>query len=133
MKKNDIIETIEDSKTYKGKEVKGLISSVTADVIKPFNLKRGDVFKNNVGRKKRPCVVINIIDDIVLGIPLTTTEDSLSIGDYDSRFLGKGSFTKQIISVPFEYALNNYFTILDDDESLDNIHRQIKEFYNKHL
>lgn len=133
MKKIEITNTIDDTKLYKGKEVKGLINSVTAETLKPLNLKYGDVFLNNVGRKKRPVCIIKVLDDLVLGIPLTTTEDKLAIGRYDSRFLGQGSFTKQVISVPFEYALSNYFCILDDFESLEEIHQQIKQFYNKNL
>lgn len=133
MDKKTLLESIDESKTYKAKEVKNLINSVSAEVTKPLNLARGDVFLNNVGRKKRPCVVINIVENLVLAVPLTTTSDDMAFEEYSSRFLGVGCFTKQIISVPFDYALNNYITILDDIGALDAVHQKLKDFYNKYL
>lgn len=130
MRKNDLIITIEDEKIYKGREVKSIINSVTADYIKPTDLKYGDIVLYNVGRKRRPITIIKVIDNLVLGIPLTTTEDVLALGEYNSRFLGRGSFTKQVVTVPFEYAISNFITILDDIDSLKSAHQQIKELYN---
>lgn len=133
MKKDDVSNSIEDSRTYRGTEVRNLVQSVTVDVLTPFYLQFGDVILANVGRKRRPVVVVKVVEDLVMAIPLTTTEDSLSLGSYDSRFLGKGSFTKQIISLPLDYAVNNYFTILNDEENLNLAFEQIKEFFKNNL
>lgn len=130
MNKQDTINSLQEDKTYSYKHVKQLLEHLTGVIEVPSKLKRGDVFSQHCGVKKRPVVIVKVLKDIVIGIPLTTNEDELAMTPHNSRFFRGGWFTNQLITARIEYVEDNFLGVLDDNKSLNEAVKQIKQFYN---
>ena len=104
-----------------------------ADINKHKYLKKGDVYTAAVGSKKRPVVIAKILDDIVLGIPLSTTKDELNLYKSSSRFFKDGWFSKQLISASKQYAYDNWVGIYDNHKRLNIAVKELKKLYTNFL
>lgn len=132
--KQDIIDSIQDSKTYNAKEVKTLVDSVKTTNSYPNGiayLKAGDVFIAKGGFKRRPYVVISVRETkgLVISVPLTTTKDELALTPYTSRFLGSGWFTNQLVTVKIEFVKQNFAGVLENRAIIRQFKRDLKQFY----
>lgn len=140
--KRDIINSIPPTQVnISRKEFIRLINLVTpdsedlpySDISKPKYLKKGDVYLASVGSKRRPVVIAKILDDIVLGIPLSTTKDELNLYKSSSRFFGNGWFAKQLISANKQYAYDNWVGIYDNHKRLNTAIKELKKLYTNFL
>ena len=133
--KEQIMKDLDDSgkNNYSVKEVKAIVSSLKKEPQKPETLKKGDIYVTNIGGKKRPVVICNVVGDVVVGIPLSTTEDSLNLMQFNSRFCGENFFTKQVVTSTYEHALENFSGVFDNNAALTKAAKLMKEFYNEVL
>ena len=143
-------------KSYSYAEVKHLISHITCieegkdeielmkqEIVKfkedllaerrPTHLKTGDCYIQPCGTKRRPCVVVKVLEDVVLAIPLSTTEDSLNLYPSNSRFLKSGWFSNQLITTKKEEALREYCGVYDNEKRVRKVIKVMKEFVNNSL
>jgi len=97
---------------------------------KPSKLKKGDVYIEFVGFKSRPVVVAYVLDDVVVGIPLSTTQDVMNILPSKSRFLLPGYFSRMFIVTKKVDAMNMYTTIYDNPKLLNKAIKDIETFYS---
>jgi len=126
--------------SYSAAEVKRLIESI--DVKEKYQapkyLKVGDIYLNAIGGgvdkfgnlKRRPCVIVSVKEDIVLSIPLTSTENSMCLVESKYRFGRDGFFTKSLIAANKEYALQNFCGIYDSPKRLRKVIREMKQYLN---
>jgi hypothetical protein len=130
--KKEIFNTIDaaGSKHYSGREVKAIVSSLKKEVPKPNTLKKGDIFTTFVGSKSRPVVICRVLGDIVVGIPLSTTEDELTLMPFKSRFLGENYMSKMLITSTYEHAMENFAGVFDNNGVLNKAMKELKIFYN---
>jgi|TARA_R110000782_G_scaffold80930_1_gene160114 hypothetical protein len=134
--KKDILEEL--SKTTKNQyskgEVKCFVTAVSSEgERKPSKLKKGDVFKYHIGAKIRPVVICKVVGGLVLAIPLSTTEDNMNLCESKSRFFGDNFFGKQIVTVAYDHAMDNFCGVFDNNTSLNKAVRLMKQFYNETL
>ena len=124
---HDLIDSTSKTSYTKG-EVKSFIQSVGgAQYGRPRYLKKGDVVSNGVGAKKRPCVVVKVDKDFVYAIPLSTTEDELSLCASSSRFFDNGWFTRGVSVVSTDYAIDNFIGVYDNIKLLNKAIKLTKE------
>lgn len=97
---------------------------------KPSKLKKGDVYLQHVGTKKRPVVIIHVEEEIVYGFPLSTTEDCLNMCPSLSRFFGEGFINKGLVTAPTEYAIENFAGIYDNPKRIHSAVKMFKEQLN---
>jgi len=126
--------------SYSAADVKNLINQIEEKefVRRPQYLKKFDIYLNDCGGgknshglpKMRPCVIIKVLDDCVLSIPLTSVENSLALCQSKYRFGNQGYFTKQVVTVPKEYAMMNYAGIYDNYKLVNKAVRELKQFLN---
>lgn len=130
MKKLEVIESIDPTKTYLGSFVRTKINEVTIeDRYLPKELKRGDVINVYHGIKKRPCVILSIKENIVIHIPLTSSENIHNLCESKSRFYGGGYFSNTYGVCKLETALENFIGVYDNDLFLDNAEKQLAIFF----
>ena len=127
----DLIDSSSKPHFTKG-EVKGFINSVGgAQFGLPKYLKKGDIISNNVGAKKRPCVVIKVFTDVIYAIPLSSNEDELNLCKSKSRFWGDGWFSCGIIAMTKTYAMDNFLGVYDNPKLLNKVIKLSKQEINK--
>tara|TARA_R110000796_G_scaffold90732_1_gene194693 strand:- start:3 stop:419 length:417 start_codon:yes stop_codon:yes gene_type:complete len=116
-------------------EVKCFVNSVSAEnnSAKPTKLKKGDVYITQLGTKSRPVVICKVLGDVVLAIPLSTTENELTLTNSNSRFFGDNFFSKQVIMSTYEYAMEHYAGVFDNNTNLNKAVKMMKQFYNEVL
>lgn len=134
--KKKVLENVDNStKTSFSKgEVKFMVNSVSSETSsKPTKLKKGDVYISQVGVKARPIVICRVLGDLVLGIPMSTTEDAMNLCTFDSRFFGSHFFGKQLVTSTYEYAMENFVGVFDNNPALNKAVKLMKEFYNEVL
>lgn len=128
------IDTLVNKPTYSKSEVKCLVNSVSSETAnRPDKLKIGDVFVNLVGGKNRPIVIVKVLEDVVLGVPLSTTEDSLNLVQFKSRFFGNNYFSKQVIITKYELAMEKFTGVFDSPRDLNKAKAMLKQFYIENL
>lgn len=128
MRKEDVIAKLEN-KQYSKKETAHLIGMVSEKVnIPPSKYKKGDVYADNCGGKKRPVVIIKVLKDFVIGIPLSTKKDCLNLHPYKSRFFGEGWFSKQFCILNIEYLDKAFIGVFDNNKNLNEAIKKLKEF-----
>lgn len=128
--KNKVLEYLKD-KTYSFPEVKHIIGTITEiDREAPSVFKAGDVFIQDVGKKKRPVAIIKVTDCLIYGIPMSTTEDCLNLCTFKSRFFGEGFFSNQLVSASVEYIKDNFIGVLDSPKDLKTAVFKLKELVN---
>jgi len=126
-----LIDSTEKDKYTKG-EVKSFVNSVKMiESVAPTSFRKGDVIANGVGAKKRPIVVINIVGDVMYGIPLSTTQDCMNLCEASSRFFGSQYFSKGVSVVTVEYAKDNFLGVYDNPKSLNQAIELMKQEISK--
>ena len=88
--------------------------------IKPTHLKKGDIYVDKVGSKRRPCVIIKVCEEMVYSIPLSTTENSLNLCETKSRFLSDGFFSKSVACSTKEWASESFIGVYDNPTHLND-------------
>ena len=117
--KSKVIEELKD-KSYSFAEVKHLMGTITIiDGNPPSKYKKGDVYASYQGVKRRPICIIKVVDDLVFGIPLSSTKDTFYLHEHKSRFFKNGYFTNQLVSSSIDYVDENFLGILDDNRNLN--------------
>lgn len=129
-------------RTYGYAEVKSLVNSVSVAVDssevavtkhKPPYPKKGDVFKMFTGMKNRPVVVAKVLSDVVIGIPLSTTEDYLNLHGFKSRMFGENFLSKNIVVTSHQSVVENFIGVLEDPKNLNTAIRKMQDFILKNL
>lgn len=123
-------------KQYGYNDVKEILESITAvgtNKIKPTTLKKGDVFRAFTGKKNRYHCVIKVIKDVVIAIPMSTTEDCINLSSFNSRFFGENHFGTCLTTHCLEEAIDDFCGILDDVKSLNRAIKGLKQFFNENL
>ena len=113
------------------KEILESITSVGAVKNRPLKLKKGDVFKAFNVKKNRPHVVIKVTEEIVVAIPMSTTEDCINLSTFNSRFFGENYFGTSLTTHCVEEVKDNFIGILEDTKSLNEAIKLIKKFAEK--
>ena len=131
--KSELIEMVSvmSKQQFTKGEVKSFINSVSSRPDEqPSKIKKGDVIYNEMGGKKRPCVVVKVFKDFVFMIPLSTTFDELNLIQSRSRFFKKGWFTKGVAVSKKEYAIQNFMGVYDNPKLLNKAIKLMKEEIN---
>lgn len=122
---------------YSKSEVTHLLNHITRlekEDDKPRYIKKYDYFvtKDSNG-KPRPYVVIKVLQDTVIAIPTSTTEDSLNLMESRSRFLGDGYFGKQLVTVKKDVVMERFAGVYDNPKLVRKAIKAIKEYLNSNL
>ena len=123
-------------KQYGYNDVKGILESITAvgiSKIRPTTLKKGDVFRAFTGKKNRHHCVIKVTKDVVIAIPMSTTDDCITLSPFSSRFFGENYFGTCLTTHCLEEALGNFCGVLEDIKSLNRAVKELKQFLNENL
>ena len=132
--KAEVMGKVNPTTNYTGSRVRQFLNEVTTeDALKPNKLRRGDVIITPSGVKKRPCVVIRVTKGIVIGIPLTSSENFHALCPSCSRFFGDSWFANQYVTMTPDFALNNFCGVYDNPRCLKNAIRELKEFTNRNI
>lgn len=128
--KEDVLESL-TKKEYSLFEVKALVSSVRLGS-QPNTVKKGDVFVDRVGKKSRPCVVYKVVGLLAYAIPLSTTEDELTlctkrVSRFENVQEGKSFFSKGIVVSKTEYVKENFCFVYEHKREIDNAVKQLKK------
>lgn len=124
-----------DKGQYSQHEVRMLVQEMRVPGVPTF-LKKGDLYTTKIGvGKPRPVVIISIVDDVTLGMALTSNECTITIPlRYGDRFRPEGSwFTYGIITTPISAALDNYIGRLENIRILNKAIKLNKEFLINNL
>lgn len=126
--KHEVLKEVDESplQHYNKATVKALIGKVSYDSQKPSHLKAGDVFIYQVGLKRRPVVIVKVVDNLVYGIPLSSTEDEMNLSVSKSRFFSDGFFGKTITAVKINVAMDNFVGVYDNPKLLREAKKEIK-------
>lgn len=113
-------------KLYTKGEVKNFINSVSSDAIKtvPY-IKKFDVLIIQTHFKKRPVVVVKVMEDVCWGIPLSTTEDCMNLIKSQSR-LFEGYFSKTLVAIPIDLAMTSFAGIYDNPKLVNKAIKALK-------
>ncbi len=133
MTKKEVLDSFQANQFYLGSFIKDKITSISAKGVSgtPISIKKGDVYVSYCGAKKRPCVVVKILKDVVVGIPLTSGENIHSSVSYKCRFFNEGFLCNTIDIASKEYVLENFTGIFEDKKAIKLAIENIKEFINK--
>ena len=133
MTKKEVLDSFQANQSYLGSFIKDKITSISAKGVSgtPISIKKGDVYVSYCGTKKRPCVVVKILKDVVVGIPLTSGENIHSSVPYKCRFFGEGYLGKTIDIASKEYISNYFVGVFEDRKAIKLALEGIKEFVNK--
>ena len=129
--KHDFALSFEKHKTYVGGEITKRIQDAKFEGYKPDKLRKGDVIVLPVGVKTRPCTIIKVLKDIVVALPMTSSENNHNVTPYNSRFFGKGHFSNDMVTCNLDLAKDKFVGILDDKESLNIAISNFKKFVEK--
>ena len=121
--------------SYKLTEIKHILSrvdlSLHAEQPKVEKLKKGDVFVAHGGAKPRPHVIAKVMTEGSYCIPLTTTNDFYASIPHNSRFLGEGYFSNQMVYLSNEYIKKHFVGVLDSSRDLNKAIKLITRRFNK--
>ena len=134
MTKKDLIDSFQPTQTYLGSFIRSQvnqISSETRSVNCPVSFKKGDDYLSYCGVKSRPCVIVKVFKDFVVGIPLTSGENIHSSVPYNCRFFGEGYLGKTFDIASKEYISNYFVGVFEDRKAIKLALEGIKEFVNK--
>ena len=123
--------SFEKHKTYVGGEVIKRIQDAKFEGYKPDKLRKGDVIVLPIGVKTRPCAIIKVLKDMVVALPMTSSENNHSVTPYNSRFFGEGHFSNDMTTCYIDVAKDKFVGILDDKESLNIAISNFKKFVEK--
>ena len=133
MTKKEVLDSFQANQSYLGSFIKDKITSISAKGVSgtPVSLKKGDVYVSYCGTKKRPCVIVKVFKDFVVGIPLTSGENIHSSVPYKCRFFGEGFLGKTIDIASKEYVKTYFAGVFEDKKAIKEALENIKEFVNK--
>lgn len=133
--KKEVMDGFINHQTYLGSEIKTRINSISMERREaPTIIKKGDVFIDYVGVKSRPCVVIKVKKcGMVIGLPLTSTENIHNLIPYSSRFSGEGWFCNTYIITTEEHIRNHFAGVFDNMKNLNEAIKALKEFVGKNI
>ena len=133
MTKKEVLDSFQANQSYLGSFIKDKITSISAKGVSgtPVSLKKGDVYVSYCGTKKRPCVIVKVFKDFVVGIPLTSGENIHSSVPYKCRFFGEGFLGKTIDIASKEYVKTYFAGVFEDKKAIKEALENIKEFMNK--
>lgn len=133
MTKKEVLDSFQANQSYLGSFIKDKITSISAKGVSgtPISIKKGDVYVSYCGTKKRPCVVVKILKDVVVGIPLTSGENIHSSVPYKCRFFNEGFLGKTIDIASKEYVQTYFARVFEDKGAIKEALENIKEFVNK--
>ena len=133
MTKKEVLDSFQANQSYLGSFIKDKITSISAKGVSgtPISIKKGDVYVSYCGTKKRPCVVVKILKDVVVGIPLTSGENIHSSVPYKCRFFGEGYLGKTIDIASKEYVQSYFAGVFEDKKAIKEALENINEFVNK--
>lgn len=123
-------------KNYGYNDVKQILESITQtgeSKTRPKILKKGDVFRAFTGKKNRYHCVVKVKEEIVIAIPMTTTEDCITLSPFNSRFFGEHYFGTCITTHCIDEVFDNFCGVLEDNKSLNTAIKELKEFINKNI
>lgn len=118
--------------TYTAKEVIHLLSSLTLDPILPPYIRKGDVYTERVGHKRRPCCVIKVVGSLAYSIPLSTTQDEQNlIKGKMPRFSTEQDkdsyFSKGIVITPVSVVMENYLWAYENNAMVNKAIREMRK------
>ena len=133
MTKKEVIDSFQSNQSYLGSFIKDKITSISAKGVSgsPTTLKKGDAYLSYCGVKSRPCVIVKVFKDFVVGIPLTSGENIHSSVPYKCRFFGEGYLGKTIDIASKEYVQSYFAGVFEDKKAIKEALENIKEFVNK--
>lgn len=128
--REELIQSLSKDK-YTVSEVKHLIKGVKKDrPNQPTKLKKGDILSLNLFGKCRPVIVVKEIKNYCIVIPMSSTEDSLNIHSFNSRFYGEGYFNMQLLTLKLEHMQDKFIGVLDDNKNLNIAIKKLRQYYN---
>lgn len=101
------------------------------NLTKPNRIKKGDIIISNFGGKMRPCVTVKVIKGLVCLIPLTTTQDELTLIPCGGRFYEGSYFSKGVAFMKEDYAIKFFKGVYEHNPSLNLAIKELKEILNK--
>ena len=134
MTKKELIDSFQPTQTYLGSFIRSQVNQIyseTRNVNCPVSFKKGDVYLSYCGVKSRPCVIVKVFKDFVVGIPLTSGENIHSSVPYKCRFFGEGYLGKTIDIASKEYVQSYFVGVFEDKKAIKLAIENIKEFINK--
>ena len=117
MTKKELIDSFQPTQTYLGSFIRSQVNQIyseTRNVNCPVSFKKGDVHLSYCGVKSRPCVIVKVFKDFVVGIPLTSGENIHSSVPYKCRFFGEGYLGKTIDIASKEYVQSYFVGVFED-------------------
>ena len=134
MTKKELIDSFQPTQTYLGSFIRSQVNQIyseTRNVNCPVSFKKGDVYLSYCGVKSRPCVIVKVFKDFVVGIPLTSGENIHASVPYKCRFFGEGYLGKTIDIASKEYVQSYFVGVFEDKKAIKLAIENIKEFVNK--
>ena len=134
MTKKELIDSFQPTQTYLGSFIRSQVNQISNEIRNvncTVSFKKGDVYVSYCGTKKRPCVVVKILKDVVVGIPLTSGENIHSSVPRKCRFFGEGYLGKTIDIASKEYVQSYFAGVFEDKKAIKEALENIKEFVNK--
>lgn len=134
--KKEVMDGFINHQTYLGSEIKKKISEISVEKSyeTPSTIKKGDVFVDYVGVKCRPCVVIKVKKcGMVIGLPLTSTENIHNLIPYKSRFSGEGWFCNTYTITTEEHVKSHFSGVFDNMKDLNLAIKALREFIGKNI
>ena len=131
MTKKELIDSFQPTQTYLGSFIRSQVNQISRNVNCPVSFKKGDVYLSYCGVKSRPCVIVKVFKDFVVGIPLTSGENIHSSVPYKCRFFEEGYLGKTIDIASKEYVQSYFVGVFEDKGAIKEALENIKEFVNK--
>lgn len=131
--KQEVLKTIED-RTYYGKEVRHLITSISKTPTLSFpitTVRKGDVFTYDRIDKTRPCVVIKVIKDICIALSMSTTKNWMNLGKFKCRQFGENYFNMNMFLVESSYVRKHFLGIMSYRKGLNESIKLLKYLTDK--
>lgn len=130
--KQEAINSFQSDKTYLGSHVRFVINNISTkkENETPNKIKKGDCYLSYIGVKKRPCVIVKVLKDYIIGIPLTSGDNIHSLVPYNCRFKGEGYLTNTIDVVSIEHVKENFGGVLEDKKAIKLGIESIKQLIN---
>lgn len=97
-------------------------------VARPETIQRGDMFLQRIGTKFRPCVVIRVMEESVLYVPLTTTNNCNAIMECTSRFFKGSYFTNSVLTCPLDHVFSYFIGVYGRNSDIPKLKRVLKKY-----
>jgi len=130
--KEEVIQEIDDNlktkATYSAAQVKHFVTSVVEKTkFRVDDIKYGDVFMNHKSNKARPAVVIRHTKNGNLAVPLSTTQDYLTLKKCNSRLFSRSYFSKVMFFIPDEEIKDKIIASYDNKRELTELKKLIRK------